>query len=272
MEKIAVISDIHGNLEALKIALKDIKEKNIKKIICLGDIIGKGNHPNECIELLKDATIVYGNWEEFYSKKVCSTEQGKKRYNYLDKILTKENKEFINKLPLSYELYISGRLVRFFHASPDNPWSNILSFDRFDKMYNQFLPSKETLSQERADVIVYGHTHTPNMMKLYNRTLINAGSVGNAFDIIDNTEKNGSAANTTTIDYLIIAGDINSKEYTTINYEFVSISYDINKELNNGLQNPEYEVYSEELLTGKFRNVKKYQDNFLESNYDIDKL
>ena len=42
MEKIAIISDIHGNLESFKAVLKDIKEKNIDKIICLGDIIAKG--------------------------------------------------------------------------------------------------------------------------------------------------------------------------------------------------------------------------------------
>jgi len=49
--KIAVISDIHGNLEALKATLQDIKKKKIDKIYCLGDIIAKGIHPRECIEI-----------------------------------------------------------------------------------------------------------------------------------------------------------------------------------------------------------------------------
>ena len=40
--KIAIISDIHGNLEALKSVLNDIKNRNIDKIYCLGDIIAKG--------------------------------------------------------------------------------------------------------------------------------------------------------------------------------------------------------------------------------------
>ena len=44
MEKIAIISDIHGNLEALKSVLIDIKKENINNIYCLGDIIGKGMH------------------------------------------------------------------------------------------------------------------------------------------------------------------------------------------------------------------------------------
>lgn len=51
--KIAVISDLHGNLEALKKVLEDIKNRNVNKIICLGDIIAKGSHPNECIDLVR---------------------------------------------------------------------------------------------------------------------------------------------------------------------------------------------------------------------------
>lgn len=44
MDKIAIISDIHGNLEALTSVLDDIKERNINRIFCLGDIIAKGTH------------------------------------------------------------------------------------------------------------------------------------------------------------------------------------------------------------------------------------
>ena len=47
--KIAIISDIHGNLEALKATLTDIEKRKVDKIICLGDIIAKGVHPKECI-------------------------------------------------------------------------------------------------------------------------------------------------------------------------------------------------------------------------------
>ena len=46
MEKIAIISDIHGNLEAFKTIIKDIEKRGINRIFCLGDIIGKGSHPH----------------------------------------------------------------------------------------------------------------------------------------------------------------------------------------------------------------------------------
>ena len=52
--KIAIISDIHSNLEALKATLHDIKSRNVDKIICLGDMIAKGVHPKQCIKLIRD--------------------------------------------------------------------------------------------------------------------------------------------------------------------------------------------------------------------------
>jgi len=51
---VALISDIHANLDALQIVLADIKEKGIKRIVCLGDIIGYGPNPCECLDLVRD--------------------------------------------------------------------------------------------------------------------------------------------------------------------------------------------------------------------------
>ena len=58
-EKIALISDVHANLEALKAVLIDIKIHNIKTIYSLGDVIGLGNHPSECLELILENNIFY---------------------------------------------------------------------------------------------------------------------------------------------------------------------------------------------------------------------
>ena len=51
--KIAVMSDIHGNIYALMKTLEDIDEQNVDKIICLGDLVGYGPHPNEVVALIK---------------------------------------------------------------------------------------------------------------------------------------------------------------------------------------------------------------------------
>lgn len=66
MDKIAVISDIHGNIPALEAALKDISERQIKRIICLGDLVGKGPCPEKAIDIVKEQceTVILGNWDD----------------------------------------------------------------------------------------------------------------------------------------------------------------------------------------------------------------
>lgn len=63
--RVAVFSDVHGNLEALKTVLKQINEKNVDLTVFLGDIFQRGNEEVECLELLKDSGIicVKGNCE-----------------------------------------------------------------------------------------------------------------------------------------------------------------------------------------------------------------
>ena len=69
--RIAVISDIHGNFEALKATLKDIEKRNVDEIICLGDIIAKGVHPKECIDLIKKKCkiVIQGNCDYHFARK-----------------------------------------------------------------------------------------------------------------------------------------------------------------------------------------------------------
>ncbi|MEQ8191250.1 MAG: metallophosphoesterase family protein, partial [Candidatus Eremiobacterota bacterium] len=50
----AVISDIHSNIDALEKVLKKIEDDNIDRILCLGDIVGYGANPNECVERVRE--------------------------------------------------------------------------------------------------------------------------------------------------------------------------------------------------------------------------
>ena len=61
----ALISDIHGNLEALEAVLKDIQSHNVTEIYCLGDVVGYGPNPRECIDLVMDCQIcLLGNHDQ----------------------------------------------------------------------------------------------------------------------------------------------------------------------------------------------------------------
>jgi len=64
--RIAIISDIHSNLEALQTALHAIGKEKVDETICLGDIVGYGANPNECIDLIREITphVLLGNHDE----------------------------------------------------------------------------------------------------------------------------------------------------------------------------------------------------------------
>ena len=64
--KLALISDIHGNLEALQAVLEDIRKQSITDIYCLGDVIGYGPNPRECLDLVRQRTkvCILGNHDQ----------------------------------------------------------------------------------------------------------------------------------------------------------------------------------------------------------------
>ena len=232
MDRIAIISDIHGNLEALKSVLDDIKERNINRIFCLGDIIAKGTHQQECVDLVKEncEVIIRGNCDEYFTSDI---DLSTKTQSEIDRITWNKNK-------LNDET---------------------------------FLPSSNTISDKKADVLIYGHIHTPYAQKIYNRMIINTGSVGNAIDVFRNDEKDGPVKNTTVANYLIISGNFDSKNIDEkISYELVSVPYDIDKELSNNNDNIEFESYKEEIKKGKYRDMTKIYNSFELRNIDKDKI
>lgn len=265
--KIAILSDIHGNLEALKSTLEDLKKRKVDKIICLGDIIAKGIHSKECLELVKNKCdiVLRGNCDRYFSEEHTERNISKeeiKRIKWNQSKLDKKDRDYLLKLPFCYEFYMSGSLVRLFHATPEVDNIAIINQDNIETKLKMFYPSIKTLSQLTADVVIYGHIHHSYMDRLYNKTLINVGSVGNAFDVIRNEKKDSNILETTKSNYLIIEGDYNSKEYNSeISFQFIKTPYDIEKELENQEENIEKENYKYELIQGKYRNMEKIKDN-----------
>ena len=277
--RIAIISDIHGNLEALKATMKDIEKKGAEKIFCLGDIVGKGIHPTECLEIIREKceVILRGNNDRFCSEEYENfneiSEIDKKRIIWNQSLISKSDRAFIYNLPFSYEFYMSGSLVRIFHSSPYKDNDVIINEDKIQSKIQMFMPSEKTISNKKADVVIYGHIHHPYLDKIYNRTLINTGSVGNSYDLIRNKEKDASVLETTKAFYLIIEGDYGSREYNdSISFQFVKVPYDIEKELSTNVGNIELEDYKVELLNGTYRNMKKVNDNFRKLGIDPDKF
>lgn len=278
MDKIAIISDIHGNLEAINSVIEDIKERKIEKIFCLGDIVAKGTHQEECVNLIKEncEIVLKGNCDDYFTSKIdreTKPEIELKRIDWIDSKLSDESKNFLKSLPYSFEFYLSGRLVRLFHATPNKINGFVGNIDTIDRLYSLFLPSKNTISNKKADVVVYGHIHTPFIQRIYNRTIINSGSVGNAIDVFRNEEKDADVRNTTLANYVILSGKYDSKDINEkISFEIVSVPYDIEKELKENEDNIEMESYEEELRSGKYRNMEKIYKSFELRGIETDKI
>ena len=277
--KIAIISDIHGNSEALKATLKDIEKRQVDKIICLGDTIAKGVHPKECLSLIrkKCEIVLQGNCDVYFSIEHQNIDEmdelKQKRIKWNKSLINKEDREYLLSLPFSYEFYMSGSLVRLFHATPTANDIAIANVDKIETKYQMFLPSENTQSQNIADVVIYGHIHHPYMDKIYNKTIINVGSVGNSFEVIRNKNKDSDVLETTKSNYLIIEGEYGSREYSSdISFQFIKVPYDIDKELEDENLNIEKENYRFELKQGMYRDMAKINENFKKLGIDVDKI
>src|SRR5262249_29840307 len=113
MERIAVISDIHGNMPALEAVIKDIRRRRIKRIICLGDLVGKGPQPAEAVDRIREVCelTVQGNWDAG-----ITLPQDKESGIWQQEKLGPERLNYLQSLPFSVDLHLSGRWFRLFHA------------------------------------------------------------------------------------------------------------------------------------------------------------
>ena len=111
-KKYAVITDIHGNIEALNSVLEDIKQRNVDDIFCLGDIIDVGPNSKECVDKLIEYNVksILGN-HELYLIRGTDIEpsivgEEKEHYKWVKNSLTEREINYIKALPLYYEINI----------------------------------------------------------------------------------------------------------------------------------------------------------------------
>lgn len=102
MERIALISDIHANISALKAVLLDIKKRGISRIMCLGDLAGKGASPQAAVDIIKNncEIVLKGNWDYLISEVNDSDVLEWSRIR-----LKQSQLEYLRELPLYFEFY-----------------------------------------------------------------------------------------------------------------------------------------------------------------------
>ena len=137
---------------------------------------------------------------------------------------------------------------------------------------NKELLQFKSQTRSTADIVVFGHLHYSSMLRFYNKIMINCGSVGASACPLYDESLNSSPNEITQAHYLIVYGVYNSMEKGNIGFSFESVSYDIEKELedSNENNNTDLEVYKSELRLGRYRNIDRVKNVFIENGYTFE--
>lgn len=169
--RLGIFSDVHGNLEALQSFEKAVKNERLDRLFCLGDSIGYGPNPNECLDSLrslKNLVVLKGN-HEWAAKNIkearftMNTVAFKAIVWTLER-LTSENLDYIGNLPLATEF---GHCC-FFHASAFRPedWRYVRPGD--------FMAIRWCLEYSPQRVVFVGHTHSPTLLDKNCKTVLSS--------------------------------------------------------------------------------------------------
>ena len=172
--KIAIISDVHANLAALTA----FPEDGYDHLWCLGDLVDYGPRPREVIAWIKQKSTltVRGNHDHAVGFDVdpqCSLpfkKMAAETREFTQHVCTPDEMDYLRNLPIQREIAIGGTRFYLVHAMPTNPLYGYCPKD-------SGLWGKE-LEWVRADVLVVGHTHTPFISRIGNKTIVNPGSLG----------------------------------------------------------------------------------------------
>lgn len=192
--RIGIFSDVHSNLEALKAAITYFSKQKIDLYLFVGDLVGYGANPNECIELIKklECVVVAGNHDYGVLTKTDIdnfNDTAKAAILWTQKNTNQKSNDFLNALPLrnNYHKFL------MIHSTPYHPsaWEYIFTLKQAENEFKYF----------KEQICIIGHSHCPfvvekdetkNEFRIINdqrfkikgkfRYLINVGSVGQPRD------------------------------------------------------------------------------------------
>lgn len=237
--RVAIISDIHSNIEALNAVLNDIDKKNVDTTVCLGDLVGYCPYPNEVINKIRKKNIltIMGNYDDAVGNElmICGCdyadptdmENASISLNWTIDQVTDENKKYLAQLPGEMVLKFHGKTIRFVHGSPRQITEYLKENSK---------EADEVMAELDEDILVSGHTHLPYKKMYGNKMLINSGSVGKP--------KTGRPD----ANYIIV--DINNETAIT-DVEMMEIPYDYEKIAKSIEENGLPEKFAEIIRTGK---------------------
>ena len=192
MDPVAIISDIHGNLQALQAVMEDIEMQGIREKVCLGDIVGYGAQPAECLELLRAKEfriILQGNHDAYVAAggdPPNVSDETLQVIQWTRQVLSAEQRDWLGSLPLTWQ----AEDYEVVHASLHQPekWGYVLE------------PASAALHfvHQQKELCFIGHSHQPKMfvegadkalditslesIRTGRKQVVNVGSVGQPRD------------------------------------------------------------------------------------------
>jgi len=253
LDRVAIISDVHGNVTALRAVLADIEARGITRIVNLGDVVGKGPRGSEAVRQVRAAceVTVRGNWDAAIAREAV---HGAPVGQWTREELSADDLAWLAALPGTFELLVSGRRVRLFHASQASEFVRVRarhSDEEFRGMFSNtsftgpFRAGRATEPGATPDVVGYGDIHTAYLKASDGLTLFNVGGTGNHLDA-------------PTAPYVIIEGIANSPDPAPFSVNFARVAYDIQAEISVAREvgMPDADAYARELLDGIYRGSR----------------
>jgi diadenosine tetraphosphatase ApaH/serine/threonine PP2A family protein phosphatase len=189
VDRVAIFSDINGNLAALRAVWADMDARGLENRYCLGDLVGYGTFPNEVIQFIRDHNVptLMGNYDQGIGAAsddcgcAYTTESaralGKLSVTWTNAHVTAENRVFLRELASGIRLDLGRFRISLVHGSPRRI-NEYLFENRPDRSLERLLDMAD------GDVLVCGHTHVSYHRVLPSgRQVANDGSVGKPKDL-----------------------------------------------------------------------------------------
>ena len=223
--KLGILSDVHGNIRALKAAIDYMESSGVDRYCFLGDYLGELPGVQEVCNLINDLSqrkkcyIIKGNKEEYLLNGICEGHPEWDEYKsvvgmlrYSANSINNETKERLCNLPISMEVKIDDYpAIIICHGSPKSAKNPVLS--------HKYGLDKELLSTINYKYIIHGHTHYQEEMEYEGKHIFNPGTIGLPCNKRTETE------------FMILHG-INNEwvpEFINLEYDYMAVVNDMHE-------------------------------------------
>ena len=184
--KLGLISDVHGNVQALKAVLAALEEDGVDFVLCAGDLVAYGANPSQVVKILRDRAIpcVTGNYDFAVAHHLTSASRKpstpsneplkRAALEWTQAHTSDADKRFLRGLPWRMDFVVDGLHIAMLHAG----------LEYLDAFYTPNEPDAmyALYNRVRTDIVVLGHTHESFTYRALGGLMINPGSVGRSIN------------------------------------------------------------------------------------------